>query len=156
MCDLILQTVGKTAVCDLKGRRSLRCDTALNLLKHLKSLLASPNMMVDRREKKTIVWQGLISRVFLVFGLSSVSSSPPQVSCKIKLQQKDLNISVFINRLVPTCIHDVLLRDMPNSFYHSYFRVFDSVSVCLHQEPVGVADPPGLLHMAVCPRNTLL
>ena len=40
----------KTAACDLKGWRSLRCDKALNLLKHLKSLLASPNMMDDRRE----------------------------------------------------------------------------------------------------------
>lgn len=28
----------------------------------------------------------------------------------------NLNISVFRNRFVPTCIHDVLLQDMPNSF----------------------------------------
>lgn len=28
--------------------------------------------------------------------------------------------------------------------------------VRLHREPAGVADPPGFLHMALCPRNTLL
>lgn len=33
---------------------------------------------------------------------------------------------------------------------------FDFVSVCLYCGPVGVADPLGLLHMALCPRNMLL
>lgn len=71
------------------------------------------------------------------------------------LQQTKLNISVFRSRFLSMFIHYVLLQDMPNSFIISSSGC-DSVSVWLYWEPIGVAYPPGLLHMALCPRNMLL
>lgn len=37
-----------------------------------------------------------------------------------------------------------------------HLSLTESISVRLHPEPVGAADPSGLLYEAVCPRNTLL